>query len=389
MFAFQIPHYSTSFAGSSCRRTQFTDTSRHAPQKGNIRVRWFASAMQDKRASRRSLAPIDVPPFAETVRKQTEGNNPMTRRAPTTLQVNIGLTCNQACRHCHVESSPSRSETMSSLVASRLLDLARAQKSLCVADITGGAPELHDEFRNLVTGFSELGLSVIDRCNLTILHDPSQQDLIPFLARHHVRIVASLPCYSSENVEQQRGSGVFSESITALRLLNAAGYGLPDTGLELDLVFNPVGPTLPPPQSSLKESYKEELASAFGIRFNDLLTITNMPIKRFADDLLQSGRLKEYMDLLVNNFNPNTVDGLMCRDMIHVSWNGSLHDCDFNYALDMPVPSPQLPGVRGSRPFSIFDIDSFDEMNGRAIATGKHCYGCTAGSGSSCGGSLT
>lgn len=389
MPAFLIPHLANPFAGFCQRRLDLARSTPRALQVGKHQVKWRATAAQDKRASRRSLSRVEVPSFAATVRTRTEGNDPMVRRAPATLQVNIGLTCNQACRHCHVESSPSRTETMPSVVTSRLLQLAREQPSLRIADITGGAPELHDQFRNLVTGFSALGLTVIDRCNLTILHHPSQHDLVPFLVRHRVRVVASLPCYSPSNVEHQRGSGVFGESISALRLLNAAGYGLPDAGLELDLVYNPVGPTLPPSQSSLEQAYREELASVFGIRFNNLLTITNMPIKRFADDLLQSGQLEKYMDLLVDNFNPDTVDGLMCRDMIHVSWDGSLHDCDFNYALDLPLPSARLPGASGSRPLSIFDIRSFDDLTGRPIATGKHCYGCTAGSGSSCGGSLT
>lgn len=346
------------------------------------------TATQDVRASRRSLSQVQIPPFSETLLTKTEENSPLARRSPTTLQVNIGLTCNQACRHCHVESSPSRAETMPSAVASRLLQLASNQPSLQTADITGGAPELHAEFRNLVTGFSSLGLSVIDRCNLTILQHPSQIDLIPFLVRHQVHIVASLPCYSQSNVERQRGSGVFWDSISALRSLNSAGYGIPDSGLQLDLVYNPIGPTLPPPQESLQTAYHDELAANFGIYFNNLLTITNMPIKRFVDDLLQKGCLDEYMHLLVNSFNPETVNNLMCRDMIHVAWDGSLHDCDFNYALDLPMAASSRTSESGAH-LSVFNIESFDELQHYPIVTGKHCYGCTAGSGSSCGGALT
>lgn len=348
----------------------------------------YAAATKGDKTARRSLTGVGVREFDETLARSATEAFPLTRRSSTTLQVNIGLTCNLACRHCHVESSPSRTETMPRIVAERLVELAAAEPSLQVADITGGAPEMHAEFRFLVESFSRLGLSVIDRCNLAVLLEPDQQDLVSFLARHNVRVVASLPCYSATNVEAQRGDGAFEASIRALRLLNDAGYGRPDSSLQLDLVYNPVGPTLPPPQVALEADYKRELKRAFDIDFSSLICITNMPIKRFADDLLIHKKLNDYMSLLVSSFNSSTVDNVMCRDMVHVAWDGSLYDCDFNYALEMGVPAPNLQGVDGPRSLSVFDIDSLSELATRHIATGKHCYGCTAGSGSSCGGSL-
>lgn len=354
------------------------------------RLQIQAVAKPDRKAARRSLANVDVPPFDKTLRDEISDLYPLTRLNATTLQVNIGLTCNLACRHCHVESSPSRAETMSHVVAQRVVELAANDPSLRVVDITGGAPELHDEFRYLVKEMRALGLSVIDRCNLTVVHEKGQEDLVEFLAANGVQVVASLPCYSAKNVEQQRGDGVFDGSISALQMLNKAGYGKEGSSLELDLVYNPIGPSLPPAQLSLETDYKRELKRAFDIDFTQLICITNMPIKRFADDLLLSGQLEEYMQLLLSSFNKDTVDGVMCRNQVHVAWDGSLYDCDFNYALEMGVQtSRELYGVNGRRGLSVFDIDSLSELAGKRIATGKHCYGCTAGSGSSCGGTLT
>lgn len=354
------------------------------------------AATDDKKLARRSLADISITPFADTLISRTPIHSPLRRQTPTTLQINIGLTCNLACRHCHVESSPSRQETMSHLTAQRLLSLARASPTLQTADITGGAPELHAEFRFLVRELSAMGLSVIDRCNLAVLLMPEHHDLIPFLAAHGVRVVASMPCYSAENVERQRGNGVFDASIRALTMLNDVGYGVSGSGLELDLVYNPGGASLPPPQLKLETDYKRELVKAFGIHFSNLICITNMPIKRFADDLLIRGSLDEYMQLLLDSFNPDTVEGVMCRDMVHVAHDGSVYDCDFNYALDMHLPLNGVsnrdrlaPDVDLPKRLTVFDVDNLSELADRPIATGKHCYGCTAGSGSSCGGSLS
>lgn len=281
---------------------------------------------------------------------------------------------------------------MSSVVAARLLELAAASPSLRAVDITGGAPELHAQFRPLVLGCRALGLQVIDRCNLTVIEQPGQEDLVQFLASNRVKVVASLPCYSVDNVEKQRGNGVFDASIRALQRLNQAGYAKDGSGLELDLVYNPGGPFLPPPQQKLQEDYRRELRRAFGIEFSKLICITNMPIKRFADDLARAGRMQEYMDLLVRNFNRDTVDNVMCRDMVHVAWDGRVYDCDFNYALEMtlPVNSERRMEVPLPMPdgLTVFDIAGLEDMEARTICTGLHCYGCTAGHGSSCGGAL-
>lgn len=348
-----------------------------------------ATASNQIKTERRSLSRVNITPFDSTVADKAETEHPLTRRAARTLQINIGLTCNLACRHCHVESSPSRTETMPHFVAKRLIELAAADSSLEAVDITGGAPELHSEFRFLVETFSRQGLSIIDRCNLAVLLEPDQHDLVSFLARHQVHVIASMPCYSATNVEAQRGDGAFDASIRALHMLNEAGYGRLGSSLRLDLVYNPIGPTLPPPQLALEADYRRELKRAFDIDFSSLICITNMPIKRFADDLLIRGKLDDYMSLLVNSFNPSTVENVMCRDQVHVAWNGLLYDCDFNYALDMALPGPKSHESSHRKPLSIFDIQSFSELDNRRIATGKHCYGCTAGSGSSCGGSLT
>ena len=251
-----------------------------------------------------------------------------------------------------------------------------------MVDLTGGAPELNPHFRRLVKAVRAAGRKVIDRCNLTILFEPGMEDLAEFLATEGVDVVASLPCYSADNVEKQRGSGVFDKSIEALGMLNSLGYGRPGSRLGLDLVYNPVGAFLPPAQNALQAKYKEELGRLFGIEFHRLLTITNMPIKRFAHSLEREGRHDEYMSLLVNHFNPDTVPELMCRSMVSVGWDGRLFDCDFNQMLELPILSKAAPAP------TIFDLESIDELAGGLISTAPHCFGCTAGSGSSCGGSL-
>jgi len=252
-----------------------------------------------------------------------------------------------------------------------------ASPSVRTVDITGGAPEMNPGFRPLVEGARALGLEVIDRCNLTVMREPGMDWLGPFLAEHGVRVVASLPCYSRKNVDQQRGNKVFTRSIEALQELNALGFGAAGSPLKLDLVYNPGGPFLPPPQDALREAYAAELKEAFGITFNELFTMTNMPIKRFADLLHKQQRLAEYMQLLVDAFNPSTVDNLMCRSLLSVGHDGSLYDCDFNLALASPIRG----GGGGAR--SIFEISSLDELRGSEVSTGNHCFGCTAGMGSS------
>jgi radical SAM/Cys-rich protein len=322
--------------------------------------------------------------FADTVSERC--SQPLLRARVTTLQVNVGLRCDLACHHCHVEAGPKRTETMAPRTADRVLELLAANPEITTLDLTGGAPELQDEFRKLVRGAAALDRQVIDRCNLTVFDSPGQHDTPEFLARHDVRIVASLPCYTRENVEQQRGRGVFGRSIAALQRLNTLGYGqagaLPadsSAALGLDLVYNPLGPSLPPPQAELEDRYRSELRELFGIEFDRLLTITNMPIKRFAHQLAREGRADEYQSLLVDHFNPETVPELMCRHLVSVSWDGRLFDCDFNQMLQIPA---------AAKAATLWEIDDFDSFAGKAVATGPHCFGCTAGSGSSCSGAL-
>ena len=306
------------------------------------------------------------------------------RQSLTTLQINVGKLCNQACQHCHVEAGPKRTEVMNAAVADRILTLAANTSSIGVVDITGGAPELNPHFRSLVRAFRARDIEVIDRCNLTVLLEPGMDDLAQFLASQRVHVIASLPCYSQDNVDQQRGRGVFDASITALKQLNALGYGQNGSGLILDLVYNPVGAFLPPPQTALEAEYKIRLRGDAGIEFNRLLTITNLPISRFAHFLERTGQHAEYMRLLASSFNPATVASVMCRTMVSVGYDGKLYDCDFNQMLDMPLSTVQPnPSV-----LSIWDVDSFSDVVGQAIATGPHCFGCTAGAGSSCGGAL-
>ena len=306
------------------------------------------------------------------------GQLPLRASGIDVLQVNLGKLCNQTCTHCHVDAGPDRRESMSPETAELCLRVLR-DAGIATLDITGGAPEMNPCFRRLVTAARRLGRRVIDRCNLTILGAAGFEDLPEFLAEHQVEIVASLPCYLEENTDRQRGAGVFGKSIAALQRLNALGYGQPDSPLSLTLVYNPVGPSLPPPQAELEAAYRRELASRYGVVFSGLYTITNMPISRFLADLLESGRFDEYMHKLLDAFNPATLDGLMCRNTLSVDWRGSLYDCDFNQMLDLPV--------NAAAPQHISEFDAA-ALQRRAIVTGRHCFGCTAGAGSSCQGAV-
>ena len=350
---------------------EFQATAKQLREVGQKRL-----TLEERKNRRRALDALGVPDFEPFLAQRSL---PAPRRdVVTTLQVNVGLYCNQACTHCHVESSPKRTETMDDATAQRVLELLAASPSVQTVDITGGAPEMNAAFRTLVAGARALGKEVIDRCNLTVLCEPDMEWLPAFLAEQRVRVVASLPCYSEKNVNAQRGNKVFSRSILALQALNALGYGEPGSELKLDLVYNPGGAFLPPPQESLREAYAERMRDDFGITFNELFTMTNMPIKRFADQLYKQGKLSEYMQLLVDNFNDETVPSTMCRSLVSVRWDGVMYDCDFNLALGVPLGANQ-PGVMGS----IYDISSLDELEGAAVASSNHCFGCTAGMGSS------
>ncbi len=296
----------------------------------------------------------------------------------STFQVNIGLTCNLACHHCHVESSPKRPEQMDWPTMQQVLDAA-ARSGASVLDITGGAPEMNPHFRAFVDAALEQGLHVMVRTNLTIMLASGYEDLPGWYAARGVHLVASLPCYTAENVDKQRGLHVYEDSVAVLRRLNAVGYGT-DARLPLDLVYNPAGASLPPATASLEADYKRELRRRCGIEFTRLITITNMPVGRFLHDLERDGEAARYMRVLRDAFNPATVEPLMCRHQVHVSYDGSLHDCDFNYGLGM--------GVHDTAPQHIRDFEPRRYMQ-RRIRTGEHCFGCTAGTGSSCGGALT
>jgi len=303
---------------------------------------------------------------------------PQVYRAPLdTLQVNLGYLCNLSCVHCHVNAGPTRTEQMNRETVDQVLAVLE-YAGLQTLDLTGGAPELNPHFRFLVRAARALGVRVIDRCNLTVLFEPGQEDLGEFLAEHQVEVSASLPCYLQANVEEQRGKGVYDSSIAALQQLNALGYG---GELVLNLVYNPVGPVLPPPQEALEADYRRELGERFGIRFNQLFTITNMPISRFGAVLLAQGQYTRYMRLLRDNFSEDNLDTLMCRRLLSVDWQGFLYDCDFNQMLALPV-------LASDRRRHISDLLSDGSLEGRPVVTAEHCYGCTAGQGSSCGGAL-
>jgi radical SAM/Cys-rich protein len=305
------------------------------------------------------------------------------RARPEIIQVNVGKLCNLTCMHCHVNAGPKRKEIMTRDTIDRIINWL-TKTDIPIVDLTGGAPEMIPDFRYFIMqiGALQLPRHVIDRCNLTILLEPGYEDLGEFLAINKVEIIASMPCYSAENVNAQRGEGVFEASIAALQLLNSLGYGT-DPHLPLHLVYNPVGAFLPPTQKELEVDYKRELEKQFGIMFNKLYALSNLPIGRFASYLRRSGRLEEYMQLLIHAFNPATVSGLMCRNTISVGWRGEVYDCDFNQQLGM-----QWSSNGGSKRLFLWDIDP-DSLEGRDIMTGDHCFGCTAGAGSSCGGAIS
>jgi len=302
---------------------------------------------------------------------------------PEILQVNVGKLCNLTCMHCHVNAGPKRKETMTRDTIDRITNWL-TKTDISIVDLTGGAPEMIPDFRYFIMqiGALQLPRHVIDRCNLTILLEPGYEDLGEFLAINKVEIIASMPCYSAENVNAQRGEGVFEASIAALQLLNSLGYGT-DPRLPLHLVYNPVGAFLPPSQHQLEVDYKRELENQFGIMFNKLYALSNLPIGRFASYLRRSGRLEEYMQLLIHAFNPATISGLMCRNTISIGWRGEVYDCDFNQQLGM-----QWSSNGGSKRLFLWDIDP-ESLEGRDIMTGDHCFGCTAGAGSSCGGAIS
>jgi len=314
------------------------------------------------------------------VQKLHLNGNGLKRRAVDVLQVNMGRYCNQACIHCHVEAGPTRKEMMSRDTVEAVLQFLSASK-IPTLDVTGGAPELHPEFDYLVESAVALGRHVMDRCNLTVVFEPGKDYLPEFFRRHRVELVCSLPCYTEEKVDQQRGKGTFDLSIRALKIFNQLGYGQPDGELKLTLVYNPVGPHLPPPQDKLEQDYKRILRDRFGIEFNRLYCLTNMPITRYAMHLKLRGEYNRYVELLSANFNAATLDQVMCRNLISVGWDGSVYDCDFNQMLGLPIRDD------AGRPLNISTL-SIEQVLSQTIAIGDHCYACTAGAGSSCGGSL-
>lgn len=306
---------------------------------------------------------------------------PLTRRAVETLQVNLGYRCNQSCVHCHVNAGPNRKEEMTAETIDAVIAFLDTCPSVTTLDLTGGAPELNPHFHRLVAAARDRGLRVVDRCNLTILEQPGHEDLANFLAAQQVEVVASLPCYLEDNVDRQRGKGVFKESLRGLHRLNALGYGHPGSGLVLDLVYNPQGADLPPPQCSLEAAYRTHLEEHFGAVFNQLLTLANMPIQRFGSMLVSKGEFNGYMQLLRGAHRDENLGQVMCRSLVSVDWQGYLYDCDFNQQLGLAI------GRNGHPRLHIRDMTP-GQLEGRPIRVADHCYGCTAGQGSSCGGAL-
>ena len=334
----------------------------------------------------RDAAPGDAPnntPAADFDAALAGAGLPPLRSASLdTLQVNVGKLCNMTCAHCHVDAGPDRkTENMSAATADAVLELLKVSGAGTL-DLTGGAPEMNPQFRRLVATARGLGRHVIDRCNLTILTAPTYEWAAPFLAAHGVEVVASLPCYTAENCDAQRGDGAFMKSVAALRSLNELGYGT-DPALPLTLVYNPVGPSLPPPQGALEADYQTRLAEDFGVRFTRLFTITNMPIARYLDHLVETGRYDEYMEKLVAAFNPAAVGGVMCRTTLSVNWDGALSDCDFNQMLALPLAGRRAKNIRDAPP-----AESLRQVLDRPVVTGPHCFGCAAGAGSGCTGAI-
>ncbi|MGH8620221.1 MAG: arsenosugar biosynthesis radical SAM (seleno)protein ArsS [Burkholderiales bacterium] len=312
-------------------------------------------------------------------RLDREGFPALRRRRLETLQVNLGYKCNQSCLHCHVNAGPTRTEMMTRETVNEIIAYVQAA-GVKTLDVTGGAPELNPHFRDLVATVTDLGVHVMDRCNLTVLEEPGQEDLADFLAAHRVEIVASLPCYTEELVDRQRGKGVYEASIRGLQRLNALGYGAAETGLSLDLVYNPQGPTLPPAQGPLEADYRARLGADHGIRFNRLYVLTNMPIQRFGSMLISKGQFEDYLALLKDAYRPENLESVMCRTLLSVDWQGYVYDCDFNQMLGLPLSGP--------RPKTHLKELIGHDLTNHPIVVRDHCYGCTAGQGSSCGGAL-
>jgi radical SAM/Cys-rich protein len=302
------------------------------------------------------------------------------RRRLETLQVNVGYKCNQSCVHCHVNAGPTRTEMMDRDTVFEVVAFLKAT-GIRTLDITGGAPELNPDFRTLVTAARDIGVHVMDRCNLTILEQPGQEDLAQFLSDHEVEVVASLPCYLEENVDRQRGKGVFETSIRCLQRLNRYGYGRPGSGLALNLVYNPQGPVLPPAQEKLEQDYRRHLSEHYGIVFDRLFVLANMPIQRFGSTLISKGQFAQYIDLLKNAYHPQNLESVMCRTLLSVDWRGYVYDCDFNQMLGLGLEWKGKPRVHLRELIGA-------HLNDNPIVVKDHCYGCTAGQGSSCGGAL-
>ena len=316
-------------------------------------------------------------PFAQRIHLSGKDFN---RRGIDVLQINMGKYCNLACTHCHVESGPNRTELMSRETVDAVLRFL-GRTNIPTVDITGGAPELNPTFDYLVESAVGLGRHVIDRCNLTVIFEPGKDYLPQFFKRHRVELVCSLPCYSEENVDRQRGKGTFELSIRALQIFNELGYGQSESGLVLNLVYNPVGPHLPPPQDKLEQDYKGILKEQFGIVFNRLYCLSNMPITRYATHLKLRGEYDRYVELLEMNFNAWTLDQVMCRNLVSIGYEGSVYDCDFNQMLDLPIRDADGKALN----ISTLSVDQVQHL---PVTVGNHCYACTAGSGSSCGGAL-
>ncbi len=330
--------------------------------------------LSNTETQRQILEDLPLRSFADAV--ASAGHRPLRANGVEVLQINVGKRCNQTCQHCHVDAGPDRKEVMTREVLEASLNFLE-QTSIPTVDITGGAPEMHPDFREIVERASALGRHIMDRCNLTITRLPNYAYVPAFLAEHRVEVVASLPSFAAKLTDTQRGEGVFEDSILALQHFNELGYGKEDTGLLLNLVTNPVGAFLPGNQKSLEADWKRQLKRHYNVEFNSLYTITNMPISRYLDYLIRSGNLEAYMEKLVNAFNPATVDGLMCRYTLSVGWDGKLYDCDFNQMLDL--------GLGPKSPKTIFEA-KLEDLENRVIQVDQHCYGCTAGLGSSCGG---
>lgn len=318
---------------------------------------------------------INIPSFVETINGSWKK---LVRNEVSTLQINLGKLCNQVCKHCHVGAGPNRAEIMSQDTVDRVMKILASSPEIKTVDLTGGAPELNPHFRSIILRSKSLGKKVLVRCNLTVLLELGQEGTIDFFKENRVEVVSSLPCYSKENVDAQRGNHVFEKSVIALQRLNRAGFGVEGTNLLLNLVYNPGGPFLPPNQELLERQYKERLKEDLNISFNKLFTITNMPIKRFFTQLKKSGELENYYKLLADNFNPLAAENVMCKEMVSISWDGKLYDCDFNQALEIPMSDK----IR-----TIWEMDKLSDLQNE-ISIDDHCYGCTAGAGSSCGGAL-